>query len=100
MERRAAALCRMQIGRGSIVAIAHHGSAFFFADLFAVWTAGATAACLDGSLTEAELETIVHFARSAATDGAEAELVTDHVRRNRCSSRTKRKYVFIGETGS
>ena len=66
VERRAAALCRMQIGRGSIVAIAHHGSAFFFADLFAVWTAGATAACLDGSLTEAELETIVHFAKPAA----------------------------------
>jgi hypothetical protein len=45
-------------------------------------------------------ETILHFARSAATDGAEAELVTDHVSRNRCNSRTKRKYVFIGETGS
>lgn len=31
-------------------------------------------------------ETILHSARSAATDGAEAELVTDHVSRNRCTN--------------
>lgn len=52
---RAGALSRRGIGRGSLIAIAHDGSARFFADLLAVWTLGATAACLDGGLTQSEL---------------------------------------------
>ncbi len=79
VERRAAALSRMPIGRGSIIAIAHGGSAHFFADLLAVWTVGATAACLDDSLTEPELDTILAFAKPAAL------LVADAPRASRLS---------------
>jgi acyl-CoA synthetase (AMP-forming)/AMP-acid ligase II/thioesterase domain-containing protein/acyl carrier protein len=69
---RAAVLSRMGIGRGSTVAIAHGGSARFFADLFATWSVGATAACLDSTLTAGEIQTVVGFARAAAVlvDGA------------------------------
>ena len=66
VERRAGVLSQMKIGRGSIVAIAHPGSVHFFGDLFAVWATGATAACLDGSLTETEVEAILDFAKPAA----------------------------------
>jgi oxalate---CoA ligase len=59
--RRAAALSRESIGRGSLVAIAHDGSARFFADLLAIWTVGATAACLDRSLTPPEFKTLIDF---------------------------------------
>jgi oxalate---CoA ligase len=61
--RRAAALARMQIGAGQMVAIGHGGSAAFFADLFAVWSAGAAAICLDSTLTPGELDTILRFSR-------------------------------------
>jgi acyl-CoA synthetase (AMP-forming)/AMP-acid ligase II/thioesterase domain-containing protein len=63
--RRAAFLSQLGIGRGSVVAIAHGGTAYFFADLFATWSVGATAACLDVSLTPAELQNVVHFAKAA-----------------------------------
>ena len=62
VNRRVAALSLMGIGRGSIVAIGHGGTARFFADLFAVWNVGAAAACLDPSLTPNELRNIVQFA--------------------------------------
>jgi acyl-CoA synthetase (AMP-forming)/AMP-acid ligase II/thioesterase domain-containing protein len=65
VTRRAAVLSQWGIGRRSIVAIAHGGTANFFADLFATWSVGATAACLDPSLTPRELHTVVHFAKSA-----------------------------------
>ena len=55
----------MNIGRGSLVGILHNGSAHFFADLFATWMVGATAACLDSLLTDAELEIITGFAKPA-----------------------------------
>ncbi len=64
-SRRAAALSRMGIGRGSVVAIGHGGSARFFADLFATWSVGAAAACLDATLTRGELRTVVDFAKSS-----------------------------------
>ena len=66
VERRANILAELKIGLGSIVAIAHSGSAHFFADLFAAWQVGAAAACLDDTLTEHELQNILHFCRPAA----------------------------------
>jgi acyl-CoA synthetase (AMP-forming)/AMP-acid ligase II len=77
IERRAAFLGQMGIGRGSLVAIAHGGSARFFADLFATWRVGATAACLDGALTDAELSVVVEFARPALLLADRAELPCD-----------------------
>jgi oxalate---CoA ligase len=68
---RAGILSRQGIGRGALIAIAHDGSAHFFADLLAVWTLGATAACLDSGLTPSEFKTVIEFAEPAAilTDG-------------------------------
>jgi acyl-CoA synthetase (AMP-forming)/AMP-acid ligase II/thioesterase domain-containing protein len=66
VTRRATALSQMGIGRGSRVAIVHSGSARFFADLFAVWTVGATAACLDSTLTSTELEIVSRFTEPTA----------------------------------
>jgi acyl-CoA synthetase (AMP-forming)/AMP-acid ligase II/thioesterase domain-containing protein/acyl carrier protein len=62
VARRAAALALRSIGRGSVVAITHGGTARFFADLLATWSVGATAACLDTTLTQGELRTVVDFA--------------------------------------
>ena len=66
VSRRAVKLAQMGIGRGSIVAIAHSGTARFFADLFATWSVGAAAACLNSSLTSSELKNVIEFAGSAA----------------------------------
>jgi acyl-CoA synthetase (AMP-forming)/AMP-acid ligase II len=63
---RAGILSRQGIGRGSLIAIAHDGSAHFFADLLAVWTLGATAACLDSGLTQSEFKTVIEFAKPVA----------------------------------
>lgn len=62
---RAAALAERGIGRGSVVAIAHTGTARFFADLFATWSVGAAAACLDSTLTPSEIQNVVDFANAA-----------------------------------
>ena len=66
VARRAAVLAQRRIGPGSVVAISHSGSAHFFADLFAVWTVGAAAACLDSALTDIELQTLIDFTQPAA----------------------------------
>jgi acyl-CoA synthetase (AMP-forming)/AMP-acid ligase II len=63
---RAGILSRQGIGRGSLIVIAHDGSANFFADLLAVWILGATAACLDSGLTQSEFKTVIAFAKPAA----------------------------------
>jgi len=60
---RAAALKAKGVGRGATIVIGHGGSAGFFADLFAVWACGATAACIDASLTPGERATVAAFAR-------------------------------------
>lgn len=65
VARRAAILAQYRVGPGTVVAISHSGSAFFFADLFAVWSVGAAAACLDGSLTDLELQNILSFVKPA-----------------------------------
>lgn len=65
VSRRAALLAKMNIGPGSLVGITHNGTAHFFADLFATWALGATAASLDSHLTDAELKIITEFAKPA-----------------------------------
>jgi acyl-CoA synthetase (AMP-forming)/AMP-acid ligase II/thioesterase domain-containing protein/acyl carrier protein len=63
VARRAAFLSRMKVRRGSIVAIMREGGAYFLADLFAAWSLGAAAACLDSTLTDEELRLIIRVAR-------------------------------------
>jgi oxalate---CoA ligase len=66
VTRRAAALAATKVKLGSTVVIAHSGSARFFADLFAVWTLGCTAACIDPALTRNEVETLIEFVEPSA----------------------------------
>ena len=69
---RATVLTRAGLGRGDVVAVAHGGSASFFADLLAIWHVGATAACLDPALTAHEQAILLEFMQPAAI------LVDDH----------------------
>ena len=57
VQSRANALAGSEIRPGSTVIVARSGGAPFFADLFAVWTLGCTAACIDPTLTKSEIET-------------------------------------------
>jgi acyl-coenzyme A synthetase/AMP-(fatty) acid ligase/thioesterase domain-containing protein len=72
IDQRAAVLAAEGIGRGSVVAIIHGGTARFFADLLATWKIGATATCLDQDLTAGEVRNVVEFSKAVAllTDGA------------------------------
>ena len=54
-------LRRLGVGPGDRVVIAHGGSTHFFADLLSVWQAGACAACVNASLTPAELSNVTRF---------------------------------------
>jgi oxalate---CoA ligase len=63
VARRASALVRNKIGPGSLVVIAHEGTARFFADLLAAWNLGATAVCIDPGITEAEFATLIDFVK-------------------------------------
>ncbi len=66
VANRATALTAANIKFGSSIVIAHSGSARFFADLFAVWTIGCTAACIDAALTENEVENLIGFVEPSA----------------------------------
>ena len=59
-------LRRLDAGPGKVVAITHGGCAAFFADLFAVWSTGAAAACLDPALTDMERENVIAFCKPIA----------------------------------
>ena len=63
---RATALAASDIKPRSTVIVARSGRAAFFADLFAVWTLGCTAACIDPTLTKGEIETLVEFVQPSA----------------------------------
>ncbi len=63
---RATALAASDIKPRSTVVVARSGSASFFADLFAVWTLGCAAACIDPTLTKGEIETLVEFVQPSA----------------------------------
>ena len=66
VTNRAAALTAAKIASGSTVIVAHSGTARFFADLFAVWALGCTAACIDAALTKNEIETLIDFVEPSA----------------------------------
>ena len=70
-ERRAS-LGKAEIGPGSRVVLAHGGSPEFFADLFAIWAAGACAACVDPDLTPSEFANVVAFTEPDAVLVGEA----------------------------
>lgn len=59
--KRAGSLRKAGVGPRHCVGIVHGGSANFFADLFAVWHLGATAACLDPALTRPEVQNLIRF---------------------------------------
>jgi len=63
---RSSVLAGEGIRTGSRVAIAHEGSARFFADLLAIWNLGATAVCVDPNLTPGECSTLLEFVEPAA----------------------------------
>ena len=52
VRSRANALAAADVKPGSTVILARSGSAPFLADLFAVWTLGGTAACIEPALTK------------------------------------------------
>lgn len=60
---RIAPLKKLGVGRGSFVLIAHGGTPAFFADLFAVWSLGGCAACLNPALTVSELGNLADFVK-------------------------------------
>jgi acyl-CoA synthetase (AMP-forming)/AMP-acid ligase II len=66
VSSRATALAAAGISPGSTLIIAHAASAGFFADLFAAWSLGCTAACIDPGLTSSEIATLVAFIEPSA----------------------------------
>jgi acyl-CoA synthetase (AMP-forming)/AMP-acid ligase II len=72
--KRTATLAAADIEPGSTVAVVHSGSARFFADLFAVWTLGSTAACIDPTMSQNEIETLCEFAQPSALLVGEAQV--------------------------
>ncbi len=66
VEARRALFSEAGAGPGSRVIIAHGGTPEFFADLFAVWSLGACAACVNPALTDSELTNVVAFTEPVA----------------------------------
>lgn len=64
--RRAEMLGSWDVRFGTRVAIIQENSVSFFCDLFAAWSLGAAAACLDPALTDAEVKTVLEFLKPAA----------------------------------
>ena len=64
--RRAGQLAALDVGPGARVAILQANSLGLVCDLLGVWSLGGIAACLDPSLTEAELETVLDFLQPTA----------------------------------
>ncbi len=74
IHARAGVLARfIEPGKDNMFVIAHGNSCDFFADLFAVWQVGGTAACVNAGLTGTELETVVEFTspRAVLVDAAD-----------------------------
>jgi acyl-coenzyme A synthetase/AMP-(fatty) acid ligase len=61
VTRRSRVLFENGVSERSIVTILHGGTAHFVADLLAAWACGATAACLDPTLTSGELNNLISF---------------------------------------
>jgi acyl-coenzyme A synthetase/AMP-(fatty) acid ligase len=61
VRKRAAFLQKNGVLPKDIVLIKHGGTPAFFADLFAVWSCGATAACLNPGISDFELKNISDF---------------------------------------
>ena len=61
VEKRTSFLKGMGIGPDTRVLICHGNSPGFFADLFAVWSLGGCAVCLDPALTSSELSNVANF---------------------------------------
>lgn len=66
VHNRTTTLSAADIRPGSILIVAHSGTARFLADLFAVWTLGCTAACIDSALTRNEIKIVVEFVQPSA----------------------------------
>jgi len=66
LTRRSSILYQNGVSERRIVAILHGGTANFVIDLLAVWACGATAACLDSTLTSSELSNLISFMQPAA----------------------------------
>ncbi len=85
VSKRAAELTKSGAAAGATVAVAHGGTANFFADLFAVWSSGAAAACLDPALTVSERENVLAFCKPSIVLGENGQLTATN---NRPSART------------
>ena len=77
-DRRCGDLRKANVGAGATVAIVHGGTAQFFADLFAVWSCGAAAACLDPALTSSERENVIAFCKPSAVLGEKISHTAQH----------------------
>jgi len=73
-RRRAEELKKANVAAGATVAIVHGGTAHFFADLFAVWSCGAAAACLDPALTPSERENVIAFCKPSTVLGENGQV--------------------------
>lgn len=80
VARRTDRLRAAGLDRGDIAVIMHGGTPSFFADLLAVWRAGACAACVNPGLTEGELANVVDFvgAKIVLVDGEASTTAGGH----------------------